>query len=76
MKGGQPRKHQTFGSRVVTGSGPPIETNLEYKLDVDDLNGGGASPQPSASGITKHSSDAYAANSTDESKRQAVLSFG
>ena len=69
IKGEQSRKNVTVGSRAHK----PFETNLEFKLG-DQIEG--TSPQPSTCGLTKQSSDTYAANSTDQSKRQAVLSFG
>ena len=58
MKGEQSRKHVTVGSRANN----PFETNLEYKLG-DQIDG--TSPQPSTCGLTKQSSDTYAADSTD-----------
>ena len=39
----------------------PFETNLEFKLG-DQIEG--TSPQPSTAGLTKQSSDTYAASST------------
>ena len=70
-KGGQSRKHATFGGPNVA-----LETNLkhiDYRLDdmQDDI-----SPLPSSCALTKQGSDVYAATSTDHSNRQAPLSFG
>ena len=63
-KGGQQRKHATFG-----GLNCALETNLknlDYRLD--DMQDG-ISPLPSSNALTKQGSDAYAASSTDHSNR-------